>query len=146
MNLRQIYMTLLLVRINGPRLSICGAGMPPVLIHHAATQQVEEIDLKGMPLGSVPEFPYEQRELALAPGDVILLMSDGFTERFNPRDETLGYELAKTLLAEVAPQSPQDIIQRFVQAGEAWADGEPQNDDVTFVVVKVKNLPHGQNY
>ncbi|MGH7599615.1 MAG: SpoIIE family protein phosphatase, partial [bacterium] len=51
MNLRQIYMTLLLARINGPRLSICGAGMPPVLIHRAAMQQVEEIDLKGMPLG-----------------------------------------------------------------------------------------------
>jgi len=139
MNLRQIYMTLLLVRINGPRLSICGAGMPPVLIHRAATQQVEEIDLKGMPLGSVPDFPYELRELALAPGDVILLMSDGFTERFNPRGETLGYEQAKTVLAEVAPQSPPDIIQRFVQAGDAWANGEPQNDDTTFVVVKVKN-------
>jgi len=139
MNLRQIYMTLLLVRINGPRLSICGAGMPPVLIHRAATQQVEEIDLKGMPLGSVWDFPYELRELALAPGDVILLMSDGFTERFNPSGETLGYEQAKTVLAEVAPRSPQDIIQRFVQAGEAWAGGCPQNDDVTFVVVKVKN-------
>jgi len=139
MNLRQIYMTLLLARINGPRLSICGAGMPPVLIHRAATQQVEEIDLKGMPLGGVPDFPYELRELALAPGDVILLMSDGFTERFNPRGETLGYEQARTVLAEVAPQSPPDIIQRFVQAGEAWAGGEPQNDDVTFVVAKVKN-------
>ncbi len=139
MNLRQIYMTLLLVRINGPRLSICGAGMPPVLIHRAATQQVEAIDLKGMPLGSVPDFPYEFRELVLAPGDVILLMSDGFTERFNPRGETLGYEQAKTVLTEVAPRSPQDIIQRFVQAGDAWANGCPQNDDVTFVVVKVKN-------
>lgn len=139
MNLRQIYMTLLLVRINGPRLSICGAGMPPVLIHRAATQQVEEIDLKGMPLGSVPDFPYELRELALAPGDVILLMSDGFTERFNFRGETLGYEQAKTVLTEAALQSPQDIIQRFVQAGEAWAGGSPQNDDTTFVVVKVKN-------
>ncbi len=139
MNLRQIYMTLLFVRINGPRLSICGAGMPPVLIHRAATQQVEEFDLKGMPLGSVPDFPYELRELALAPGDVILLMSDGFTERFNPHGEILGYEQARKVLAEVAPQSPQDIIQRFVQAGDAWANGSPQNDDVTFVVVKVKS-------
>jgi serine phosphatase RsbU (regulator of sigma subunit) len=138
MNLRQIYMTLLLVRINGPRLSICGAGMPPVLIHRAATQQVEEIDLKGMPLGCVPNFPYEQRELALAPGDVIMLMSDGFPERLNLDGETLGYEQARNVLAKVAPHSPQDIIQRFVQAGEAWANGYAQNDDTTFVVVKSK--------
>ncbi len=138
MNLRQIYMTLLLVRINGPRLSICGAGMPPILIHRAATQQVEEIDLKGMPLGCVPEFPYEQRELELAPGDVIVLMSDGFAERFDFRGEILGYEQAKKVLTTAAAQSADEIIQSFVQAGEAWADGSPQNDDTTFVVVKVK--------
>ncbi len=137
-NLRQIYMTLLLVRISDARLAICGAGMPPVLIHRAATRQVEEIDLKGMPLGSVPDFTYEQRRLQLAPGDVILLMSDGFTERFNPRRETLGYDLAKTVLLDVAQQSAQDIIQRFVQTGEAWGSGSPQNDDTTFVVIKIK--------
>gem|GEM_PF-4646865 len=53
--------------------------------------------------------------------------------------ETLGYEQAKKVLAEAAPQSSQDIIQRFVQAGEAWAADSPQNDDVTFVVVKVRH-------
>jgi serine phosphatase RsbU (regulator of sigma subunit) len=65
-------------------------------------------------------------------------MSDGFAERFNSRGEILGYEQARTVLAEVAPRSSQDIIQCFVQAGEAWADGNAQNDDTTFVVVKVK--------
>jgi sigma-B regulation protein RsbU (phosphoserine phosphatase) len=109
------------------------------LIHRAATQQVEEIDLKGMPLGCVPNFPYDQRELTLSPGDVIILMSDGFPERLNPGGETLGYEQARNVLAEVALQSPQNIIQHFVQAGEAWANGYAQNDDTTFVVVKVKD-------
>ena len=139
MNLRQLYMTLLLVRLNGSHLKICGAGMPPVLIHRAATQRVEEFDLKGMPLGCVPDFRYEQRELALAPGDVILLMSDGFAERFDPRGEILGYEQARKMLAAVAPRPANEIIQHFVQTADAWAAGEPQNDDVTFVVVKVKN-------
>lgn len=139
MNLRQLYMTLLLVRIDGWRLTICGAGMPPILIHHTATQQVEEIDLKGMPLGCVLEFVYEQREVMLAPGDVIVLMSDGFAERFNPHGEILGYEHAKKVLVTIASQSADKIIQHFVQTGETWAGGEPQNDDVTFVVVKVKN-------
>lgn len=139
MNLRQLYMTLLLIRLNGSRLSICGAGMPPVLIHRAATKQVEEIDLKGMPLGCVSEFPYEQQELALAPGDVILLMSDGFAERFDPRGEILGYEQARKMLADIAPRSADDIIQHFVQTAEDWAAGEPQNDDVTFVVIKMKH-------
>lgn len=138
MNLRQLYMTLLLARINNSRLSICGVGMPPVLIHRAATQQTEEFEFKGMPLGSVKNFSYKQQDLALSPGDVMVLMSDGFAERFNPRQETLGYEQAKKVLAEAASRSADEIIQHFVQTGEAWAAGTSQNDDVTFVVVKVK--------
>jgi len=139
MHLRQIYMTLLLARIKGSRLSLCGAGMPPVLILRPGLRVVEEIDLKGMPLGSVPDFPYEQRHVELSPGDVMLLMSDGFTERFNAQGETLGYELAKKILLEVAQQTPQNILESFVQAGDDWAEGIPQNDDTTFVVVKMKS-------
>lgn len=138
MNLRQIYMTLLLARIDGARLALCGGGMPPVLIYRAATQQVEEIDLKGIPLGWVADFRYEQQELEFLAGDVILMMSDGFPERLNPRGETLGYEKAKALLAQAATETPQRIIARFVQASEDWARGRPQNDDTTFVVVKAK--------
>ena len=46
----------------------------------------------------------------LVPGDVIILMSDGFAERFNPAGEIFGYEQAKKMLTATAPQSPQDII------------------------------------
>ncbi len=47
----------------------------------------------------------------------------------------LDYWRAKDSLAEVANQ---EIIQHFVGVGEAWADGKQQEDDVTFVVLKMK--------
>jgi len=43
------------------------------------------------------------------------------------------------VLAEVAEGSAEEVINYFVQVGERWADGHPQDDDVTFVVVKVKD-------
>jgi serine phosphatase RsbU (regulator of sigma subunit) len=65
-------------------------------------------------------------------------MSDGLPERFNQDDEMLDYWQVKNLLIEAAIHSPQEIIQRFVSAGDTWAGSRPQDDDVTFVVLKVK--------
>ncbi len=48
------------------------------------------------------------------------------------------YSRAKQSLAEAAARSSHEIIEHFVKAGESWANGRPQDDDMTFVVLKVK--------
>ncbi|MEJ7578247.1 MAG: two-component regulator propeller domain-containing protein [Pyrinomonadaceae bacterium] len=142
MNMRALYMALVVLKIKDNRLRVCAAGMPPLLVYRAGARTVEEIALKAMPLGSVRNYTYEQQELSLAAGDTVMVMSDGFPEMFNEEGEMLDYEKAKTVLAEVALASPQEIINRFVEVGEQWADGRAQDDDVTFVVLKVKENGH----
>ncbi|MGH9936475.1 MAG: PP2C family protein-serine/threonine phosphatase, partial [Blastocatellia bacterium] len=139
MNLRSLFMAMLLVRIRGPRMTVAAAGMPPVLIYRERRREVEEVAVYGLPLGSVAGYHYRQTELTLAEGDVVALMSDGFPERFSHRNEMLGYDRVKEVLAEAAGLGPQEIINRFVAVGEAWAEGRPQDDDVTFVVIRVRN-------
>ncbi len=68
-----------------------------------------------------------------------MMMSDGFPEMFNEAGEMLDYGKAKTLLKEIARDSPQEIINRFVEVGEQWAGTRAPDDDVTFVVLKVKD-------
>ena len=55
----------------------------------AASGEVEEVVLKGMPLGAFPGFPYRQARLSLRPGDAVLLMTDGLEELFNAEREML---------------------------------------------------------
>jgi serine phosphatase RsbU (regulator of sigma subunit) len=136
MNLRSLFMAMAIIKIHDHRLLISSAGMPPVLIYRASNRSVEEIAIGGMPLGSVKNYPYRQQETTILLGDVIMLMSDGLPERFNGGGETLGYTRGSEILKEVAEQSPEEIIDHFVRAGEAWAAGRPQDDDVTFVVLK----------
>ena len=112
--------------------------MPPALVYRAATQQVETVALKGMPLGGPMAFPYRKTSVTLSPGDTVVLMSDGFPELFNTEREMLGYERAVEVFAEVASQSPEQIIAHLREAGERWSNGRAQDDDVTFVVMKVK--------
>jgi serine phosphatase RsbU (regulator of sigma subunit) len=136
MNLRPLFMAMAIVKIDQHRLVVSSAGMPPVLIYRAASRSVEEIAIRGVPLGSITNYAYKQQEAAISLGDVVVLMSDGLPERFNWRGEMLGYSRGREILKEAAEQSPEEIIARLVGAGEAWADGRPQDDDVTFVVLK----------
>jgi len=138
MNLRSLFMGLTMAKFHDHRIRISSAGMPPVLIYRARNSEVEEVLIKAMPLGSVSNYPYRERELALEDGDVVVLMSDGLPERFNPNGEMFDYPRAKQSLAEAASGSSREIIECFVRAGDRWAQGRPQDDDVTFVVLKVK--------
>jgi serine phosphatase RsbU (regulator of sigma subunit) len=65
-------------------------------------------------------------------------MSDGLTELFNNRKEILGEERTKTLFAETASRTPEQIIEYMVKAGEKWAAGQALEDDITMVVLKVR--------
>jgi len=138
MHLGNLYMALMLARIDRGAMTIASAGMPPVLIHRNSTQSFEKIVIKGMPLGAHAGFPYEEKETPLSPGDTILFMSDGYLELFNHEKELLGAQRVEKLFAEVAGQAPNVIIDHLNRAGEEWCNGERPHDDITFVVVKVK--------
>jgi serine phosphatase RsbU (regulator of sigma subunit) len=138
MNLRSLFMAMTIAKVNGYQMTLGSAGMPPALIYRAERRVVEEISLRGVPLGSLTAYSYRECSLRLAPGDVVVLMSDGYPERFNGKNEMLGYESAKSVLLEIAILPPQEIIEVFVKIAEKWADGRPQDDDMTFVVMKLK--------
>ena len=138
MNLKRLYMAMTLATFNGNRLTLAAAGMPPALIYRAEENLVEEILLEGMPLGGFIGAERQEASSDLQSGDTILLMSDGLPEMLNPENEMLDYPKTKELFEEVADQSPKTIIDHLFQASASWADGEPQADDITLVVIKVK--------
>ena len=138
MNLGNLYMALTVARIQGNRMTISAAGMPPVLIFRQGLQKIEEIELKGLPLGGQIGFVYEQRQVELGKGDILLFMSDGFAELFNENKETLDYPRVKQYFLESTGGSPQEIIRQLSDSGKKWRKDQSPNDDITFVVIKMK--------
>jgi len=139
LNFRFLFMCLLKLKIDGYKMRLSSAGMPPMLIYRSANSSVEEVLLKGLPLGSTADVTYELRELGLNPGDTILLMSDGFPELLNKEGEMFGYDKISAVFAEVGNRDKESIIEHLKDVASDWVDGEEPNDDVTFVVIKVKN-------
>lgn len=138
MNLRSLFMALTVVRIRNHGLTITAAGMPPILIYRASQRHIEEVFIKAMPLGCVTGYNYKQEEVALRSGDIVVLMSDGFPERFNEANEMLGYDQARHTLFSAAHLSSQEILARFVQIGDEWGQSRLADDDITFVVLKIR--------
>lgn len=137
MELGRMAMGLAVARLSDGALTLSSAGMPPVLVYRAAQGKAEELSLQGMPLGGFA-FDYEERHLDLAPGDAILMMTDGLPELANGEGDPLGYPRVRALFEEMGRLSPEEIIAGLSRAAEAWTAGEPVKDDVTLVVVRMR--------
>ena len=138
MNLRSLFMGLTMAKLRGDELKLSCAGMPPVFIYRQQAGQVEEISIQAMPLGSVTSYVYREQSLRLETGDVVVMMSDGLPERFNREGEMFDYDRVRDSLIEIARNTPQQIVEHLTAAGDIWANGLPQDDDVTLVVMKLK--------
>jgi len=136
--LGRILMSFSYLKIDRNKLEIASAGMPPVFYHHKETNQVEEIIIKGMPLGAMRNASYNTVEMELKIGDTILLLTDGLPEQMNPNEEMFDYSRVKKHFNEIIDNSPNGIIEKLVEAGDSWMNGRVQDDDITFVVIKVK--------
>jgi len=138
MNMGKMSMCLTMLKIKGDTMQISTAGMPPSFIFRQDTRVVEEHLFKAMPLGTMMKFPYELKDTKLNAGDTILLMSDGLPELTNKADEMYGYKRIRNGFEDVAEKAPEEIISYLKNEGAGWANNEDPDDDVTFVVIKVK--------
>lgn len=112
------------------------AGHNPAALLRAGADRVEWLRTKGIALGLKRIAAFEQAEFTLAPGDILVLYTDGLTEAVNPaRDEYGEDRLAQTLLT-LRHQSALHIQQGLIAAVDAFAAAAPQHDDMTLLVLR----------
>jgi ligand-binding sensor domain-containing protein/serine phosphatase RsbU (regulator of sigma subunit) len=136
--LGRILMSFTYLKIDNKKLKITSAGMPPVFYYNKKDNQIEEIAIQGVPLGAMRNAKYQVCERPLNSGDTLLLLTDGLPEQMNSQEEMFDYMRLKHHFCENIENSPEIIIQKLVEAGDNWMDGKSQDDDITFVVIRIK--------
>jgi phosphoserine phosphatase RsbU/P len=121
------------------RLSYVNAGhCPPILVrcaaNHAAVERLDQAG--GTVVGLLPECAYEQAEVSLSPGDLLVIYTDGFSEAMNPNFEEWGDERLMQAIASCNGLPARDAITRIMQSADAFAAGAPQSDDMTLVILR----------
>jgi sigma-B regulation protein RsbU (phosphoserine phosphatase) len=100
--------------------------------------EVSEIEVRGIPLGMLPEVEYDELTINLEAGDVVVFASDGIHESTNRDDEEFGVDRLKALLSTVKVTDPgYTIAQRIVKATDEYAGvGRPPHDDRTLLILR----------
>ncbi|HMJ65025.1 MAG TPA: SpoIIE family protein phosphatase, partial [Candidatus Binatia bacterium] len=73
----------------------------------------------------------------LAPGDVVVLLTDGIEECLGADGTLFGTERALEIVREHREKPAQKIVEEIYQAVRKFSGSAPQTDDVTAVIVKV---------
>ncbi len=135
--LRRHYMCFGLLNIENGRVSWCSAGIPPVLIVRKS-MKVETLESKGMPLGSVDDYPYQLMHAELRSGDMLLAFTDGILEQRNPEGEEFGMDRLDEELKKMNGKPPRQIIARLFDLVDGWRGEHPVMDDISCVCVRKK--------
>jgi serine phosphatase RsbU (regulator of sigma subunit)/ketosteroid isomerase-like protein len=117
-------------------LSYANAGHTLPCCKRHNEDQADELRARGMPLGLMLGMPYEEKETTLAPGDVVLLCTDGLVEAHDPQGEMFGTPRLRDVLSErseggsVLSADLMEELESFT--GEGWE----QEDDITLLTLK----------
>src|SRR5579863_3214640 len=124
------------VDIRARKLTYTSAGhCAPILIR--ANGEVLRLEVGGAVLGVLPDWQYEQAEIALESGDRLLLFTDGVTEAANSREEEFGEERLIQLSSALRDRSAHELKNRVMQTVSSFTGGRAQ-DDATLVVAAVE--------
>lgn len=131
------FVTMFAAAIEGESLRIASAGHGPLLICRGATGAIEQVDATGPPLGVVPQVRFAQDHcVTLAPGDAMLIVSDGVFEAADARGERFGIERLKEALRDCGSRSAADMIDSLLAQVARFAGDVESGDDMTAVVIR----------
>jgi len=112
------------------------AGHNPPLLYHADRDGVIRLTGTGMGLGLFDSAQYEQRAARLAPGDFVLMYTDGVTEALDAHGREFGEERLQRLVLDQCAAPAATIASALEQALAAHIGGGAPSDDITFLIAR----------
>jgi sigma-B regulation protein RsbU (phosphoserine phosphatase) len=136
--------TYLFVDLDAGRLAWANAGHPPPLLLQAG--EVRELAPTGTVMGRLSRAGYGEQAVAIAPGDRVLVYTDGFPEAPSTAGEPFGEARLRAFLIDHAALPAEAFADALLDRLAAWSGHDSRSpaafaDDLTLVVLQVQALP-----
>ncbi len=105
-----------------------------------ASGQIERLDVGGLPFGILPDVKYDSATVTLAPGDWLVIFTDGLVEAENARQEDYGETRLLSAIAAGASVPPAEMLKRLMAEVDLFVGNTPQHDDVTCLLLKSEDF------
>ena len=122
------------------RFQLINGGVPYPLYYRAARNSIVELELDAYPLGASLDSRYPTADLQLETGDYLVFCSDGIMESASTTGEIFGYERTANVVHRCCARAlgADALIGELFAAVQRFAAGEPQEDDMTCMVLRVE--------
>ncbi len=133
------FVTCFFALLDGPGGSVryVSAGQGPIIFYDRAADRFDELPATALPLGIMEGTEFdEQVERRLAPGDMMVVTTDGFFEAADSEDELFGIERMCQIIRRCRDLTADEIIQNLRQKVFEFTGPVPQADDLTAIIVK----------
>ncbi len=111
---------------------------PPFLL---TSQGASRLEAGGTLIGAFPDATYPQESLRLAPGDTVVVFSDGVTDATSVDGVPLGDDRLAAVIEVMRGATPDEILVALFDAVDDFARGAEQQDDLTAIVVQYQGAP-----
>jgi len=118
------------------RMRYVNAGHIPPILYRAKSRSIERLAAGGTVIGLFAETPFEAGEVELAPGDILLVFSDGLSEAWGQDEEEFGEDRMGALVRDNASLSARELERKIQDEVETFTAGARATDDRTLIVVK----------
>jgi len=135
------FVTMFLGRFDdrGHTMTYCNAGHSPPLVLRKQDRRnpISWLQPTGAAIGLVEQSQIPSETVTLAPGDILLLYTDGVTEAVNRQEEEFGRERLAALVRQESDLSAKELVEALRHMLQEFTGGQPLADDTTFVACRI---------
>jgi two-component system sensor histidine kinase ChiS len=114
------------------------AALPPAILYHDRTRTCELLSAGGTFIGMFPEIKFEQKSVSVAPGDKLVMYTDGLTECVNEKGEMFGKPRLEKCICDSAGLDVDETSASILKEIRLFTGGSPQIDDITLVIIGIQ--------
>lgn len=123
-----------LLAADSGRVRLLNAGhMPPLLLHEGIVTTLER---GSMVLGMMPDVTFDEQQLDVAPGDTLVVYSDGISEAMNEQEDFFGDERLHALVAATSGMTAAETGPHILAGLSAFVGEADQSDDVSLMILR----------
>ena len=125
--------------LKNDKLSYVNAGHPTPYLFSKEKYPTPLKSINNPVIGIMPDIEFKQFDIQLEKGDKLFIYTDGVNEAFSKQQEEFGEERIKENLNLLRQTSCEEILNKMEKIIEEFRKGEPQSDDITMMLLEIKN-------
>lgn len=132
---RFVTFVLIVLDLETGKMTIANAGHMPVMIRKT-DGSIEEFgeEAVGVPIGVIDDYPYDVLSRTIEKGETCVIYTDGVSEAMNHNSDLYGVERLRELMRASTGGHADELGRTILADVRKFADGRPQNDDITIMV------------